>query len=60
MEASTQSRPRTVGDTYGRTEGDGTVTFWRITEIRRDRYGLTVVSTGLPRMTMHKEAQRGA
>lgn len=31
-----------VGDTVHRVEDDGTITFWTITSILRDRYGYVV------------------
>ncbi|WP_157226738.1 hypothetical protein [Gordonia soli] len=47
MENDTKRRPKTVGDTIGRQEDDGKVTFRRIDGVRRDRYGLVVFSTAV-------------
>ena len=54
-----QRRARVVGDIFGRTEDDGMVTFWRITEIHRDRYGTAVTSAALPGRGVHNNTKGG-
>ena len=35
---------KTVGDVVSRLENDGTVTFWRLLDVHRDRFGFVVTS----------------
>lgn len=38
----TRPASKTVGDVFSRIENNGVATYWRITGIRRDQYGVVV------------------